>query len=177
MFEEFKALFNKKDLLKEDLLLVLKKYAKTISVFDLMEINSILLNDVKFVQKQYQKEFQEIYAKYFIGRIKDISEDKNSYLNSLNISKFKESVYVLEKQYNENIMTYGSSSKFPLLYPLISLYAIFILEEPIHPVGTPFPGSLKVEEKEGIYYCPVKESQKDTPNSVCNLCIAEQMDL
>ena len=37
--------------------------------------------------------------------------------------------------------------KFPLIYIIVALYTTFILEEPIHPVGSEFPGSLKVEEK------------------------------
>ena len=35
---------------------------------------------------------------------------------------------------------------------------------------------LKVEEKDGAYYCPVKEANLDSPNAVCNMCIAEQLE-
>ncbi|MBE6492179.1 MAG: DUF2115 domain-containing protein, partial [Methanobrevibacter sp.] len=60
---------------------------------------------------------------------------------------------------------------------MASIYTTFILEEPIHKVGTPFPGSQKVEEKNGKFYCPVKDSNIDTPNAVCNICLAEQSDI
>ena len=53
--------------------------------------------------------------------------------------------------------TRQSKSKFPLVAIMASIYTTFILEEPIHPVGTPFPGSLKVEKKGDVFLCPVKD--------------------
>ena len=60
------------------------------------------------------------------------------------------------------------------MYVITSLYTTFILEEPIHPVGSEFPGNLKVEKRNGIFLCPVKDNQKDNPNAICHLCLAEQ---
>ena len=76
----------------------------------------------------------------------------------------------------EDSESLSHKTKFPLVYAIISLYTTFILEEPIHPVGTPFPGSLYVEEIDGKYYCPVKEANADSPNAVCKMCIAEQLE-
>lgn len=59
-------------------------------------------------------------------------------------------------------------------YKLISFYTTFILDEPIHPVGMPFPGGFKVKYENGTYYSPVKENQKDNPGAVCEFWIAEQ---
>ncbi|MGB9838807.1 DUF2115 family protein [Methanothermobacter sp.] len=59
----------------------------------------------------------------------------------------------------------------------ISIFDInrtFILSEPLHPVGTPFPGGYSVTEEHGTYYCPVKDKQKDNPSALCDICIAEQ---
>ena len=67
-------------------------------------------------------------------------------------------------------------NKSPIINLVVSLYTTFVLDEPIHPIGTPFPGSLEVIMENGVYYCPVKEANMDTPNSVCRLCIAEQLD-
>ena len=78
--------------------------------------------------------------------------------------------YQFEKERNYSI----EEDKFPLIYIITALYTTFILEEPIHPVGTEFPGSLKVEEKNEEFYCPVKDKQKDNENAICNLCLAEQ---
>ena len=70
--------------------------------------------------------------------------------------------------------TSESKSKFPLVAIMASIYSTFILEEPIHPVGSEFPGNLKVTEENNTFYCPVKDNQKDNPNAICHLCLAEQ---
>ena len=79
-------------------------------------------------------------------------------------------VTTFDKERNEGF----STDKFPLIYVITSLYTTFILEEPIHPVGSEFPGGLKVTKEKGIYYCPVKDNQKENPNAICHLCLAEQ---
>ena len=61
-----------------------------------------------------------------------------------------------------------------ILHVITSLYTTFILEEPIHPVGSEFPGSLKVTKENNNYYCPVKDNQNENPNAICHLCLAEQ---
>nr|WP_305512372.1 DUF2115 family protein [Methanobrevibacter sp. V14] len=71
-------------------------------------------------------------------------------------------------------MSNNKKDKFPLIYVITALYTTFILEEPIHPVGSEFPGSLFVEKKGGKFLCPVKDNQKDNTNAICHLCLAEQ---
>lgn len=68
------------------------------------------------------------------------------------------------------------SDKVQLIYCLVSLYATFILNEPIHSLDTPFPGNLKIKKLGKYYYCPVKETQKDTEGAVCNICISREID-
>lgn len=57
---------------------------------------------------------------------------------------------------------------------LIAAYAIFIENEPPHPVGMPFPGGGAVEVFEGVYYCPVKDAWMDVDDAMCSFCPAEQ---
>ena len=64
-----------------------------------------------------------------------------------------------------------------LLYYLIAAFTIFVCELPGHPVGTPFPGGLRVEERDGTYYCPVREKEDDVETSICPFCPAEQSTL
>lgn len=176
IFTEFKNLSEKNIITQNDLLKILKKFSKTISVYDLMEATIILKDDGKYVQTQYREKFLEVYVKYFIMRIKEINDNNNTYLKIINKDDFIDSVDLLKKQFEKDREDDKKKSRFPLIYALCSFYATYILEEPIHPVGTPFPGDLKVEEINGIFYCPVKENQKDNPNAVCNLCLAEQTD-
>ena len=153
---------------------VLKDYSATISVFDLMQANAEMIEESKYVQGNLKGETIGVYAKFFLGRIKEIRDDGNNYNHDVDNEAFIDAVATLKSYYEAE--SKSTKTKFPLIYAIVSLYTTFVLKEPIHPVGTPFPGSLKVEEKDGVFYCPVKEANMDTPNSVCRLCIAEQLD-
>ena len=152
---------------------VLKDYSATISVFDLMKANAEMIEDSKYVQDSYKKSIG-VYSKYFLGRIREIRNDNEHYTNDVDKDEFIDAVATLKSYHDAESMSY--KSKFPLIYAIVSLYTTFVLEEPIHPVGTPFPGSLKVEEKDGVFYCPVKDANLESPNAVCKMCIAEQLE-
>jgi uncharacterized protein (UPF0305 family) len=62
-------------------------------------------------------------------------------------------------------------------YHLLSCLAMFVFDEPGHPVGMPFPGGFFVQRKGDVYYCPIREKEKDVPFSICNFCPARQSDL
>ena len=64
-----------------------------------------------------------------------------------------------------------------LLYYLIAAFTIFVCELPGHPAGTPFPGGFIVEERDGAYYCPVREKEDEVGTSICPYCPARQSDL
>ena len=163
MYKEFSNVVIGEDSISNDALLqVLKDYAGTVSVFDLMEINAELIEESKYVQDSYKKKSHGIYAKYFLARLNEVRANNNDAVATLQSYEDSESL--------------SHKTKFPLVYSIISLYTTFILEEPIHPVGTPFPGSLYVEKINGKYYCPVKDANVDSPNAVCKMCIAEQLE-
>ena len=175
MYDDFsKVVIGENEISSDAVLEILKEYSGTISVFDLMAANAEMIEENKYVPGDYKEQVQGVYAKYFLGRIKEIRDDTNHYENNIDNEEFIEAVATL-KIYDEE-ESISSKSKFPLIYGIVSIYTTFILNEPIHPVGTPFPGSLKVEEKDGVYYCPVKEANLDSPNAVCKMCIAEQLE-
>lgn len=175
MYDDFKNIVSGEDTAsKQALLEVLKEHSGTISVYDLMSVIAELREDTKYVQDKYREETNAVYVKYFLGRIKNIRDDNNQYDGSIDKDDFIESVATL-KSYQEG-ESKTSKTKFPLIYAIVSLYTTYILEEPIHPVGTPFPGSLKVTQKNGVFYCPVKEANLESPNAVCKMCLAEQLE-
>jgi hypothetical protein len=63
-----------------------------------------------------------------------------------------------------------------LFYYLIGAFTMFILDQPGHPVGMPFPGGFQVEEKKGKYFCLIRDHEKEVPYSLCNFCPALQSD-
>jgi uncharacterized protein (UPF0305 family) len=61
-----------------------------------------------------------------------------------------------------------------VFYYLMSAFTIFVLDRPGHPVGTPFPGGFRVEERNGSFYCLIRDREKEVPFSICNFCPALQ---
>ena len=175
MYDDFSnVVSNEESISTESVLDILKEYSGSISVFDLMAVNAEMIEESKYVQENYKYKSHEVYAKYFLGRIKDVHADNNNYEHDIDKEEFIDAVATLRSYHINESVT--SKTKFPLIYGIISIYTTFILEEPIHPVGTPFPGSLYVEEKDGKFYCPVKDANLESPNAVCKMCIAEQLE-
>lgn len=173
---ELKELKSEKNITKHQLMNILKKYARIISPYDLMMATARMKKDGEFVHANYREKYLEVYIKYFILRMKEVL-DNNDYTDSnIDKEKYDDSYHLLEITFEkERADTFNTvDDKFPLIYVITSIYTTFILEEPIHPVGSEFPGSLKVEEENGNYFCPVKDNQKDNPNAICHLCLAEQ---
>ena len=67
-------------------------------------------------------------------------------------------------------------SRNRLFYYLIAACAMFVLEEPGHPVGMPFPGGFTVEKRGSEYYCLIRDREKEVPHSICNFCPAQQSE-
>ena len=57
---------------------------------------------------------------------------------------------------------------------LLAAFPMFVLGEPAHAVGTPFPGGDRVELVDGVYYCPAREKANDVGGAVCPFCPAVQ---
>ena len=153
---------------------ILKNYCSTISVFDMMAVSAEIIEENKYVQASYREDSQKSYVETFILRVKEILADNNDYGKRIDKEEFTDAIKTLMS--NHEKQTEKSKTKFPLIGCMASIYTTFLLEEPIHKVGTLFPGSLKVEEKDGKFYCPVRDANIDTPNAVCNICLAEQLD-
>lgn len=170
----FNLASNDEDITGNSILDILKNYASTVSVYDMMAISSEIIKENQYVQENYKDESQKSYVKAFILRVNEILSDKDNHDENIDKGEFADALKTLKS--NQINRADKSQSKFPLVGSMTSIYTTFILKEPIHEVGTLFPGSLKVEEKNGKFYCPVKDANKDTPNAVCNICLAEQLD-
>jgi hypothetical protein len=59
-------------------------------------------------------------------------------------------------------------------YFLMAAFSMFVLDRPGHPVGMPFPGGFRVEERDGQFFCPVRDKEKEVPFSICNFCPSYQ---
>ncbi|OPY25801.1 MAG: hypothetical protein A4E28_02939 [Methanocella sp. PtaU1.Bin125] len=61
-----------------------------------------------------------------------------------------------------------------LYYYLVSAFYMFVLDQPGHPVGMPFPGGFKVRQEGAEFICPIRDKEKDVESSICNFCPAKQ---
>jgi uncharacterized protein (UPF0305 family) len=68
----------------------------------------------------------------------------------------------------------GDAPAIRFLKYLLAGYCMLVLDEPGHPVGTPFPGGDEVEYTDGVYYCPVREKAGDVDAALCPFCPARQ---
>jgi uncharacterized protein (UPF0305 family) len=169
---DLEKLSPQKNITTTELMGILKKYARIISVYDLMLASAHMRKDGEFVHANYREKYLEIYIKYFIMRMKEVLENDEYNEKTIDKKSFDKSFPLLERTFESEKIS--EDGKFPLIYVITSLYTTFILEEPIHPVGSEFPGSLKVEKRNGEFFCPVKDNQKDNPDAICHLCLAEQ---
>jgi uncharacterized protein (UPF0305 family) len=153
---------------------VLKNEANFISIHDIMHASTFMIKDAQFVQSGYREEYIKAYTMGFITRIKEVKEYQLDHDGKLDLEEVKDAILLLLTQEEEQTGEDNFNPTFFRIYKIISLYTTFILDEPIHPVGTPFPGGYEVKLDGRKYLCPVKEGQKDNPGAVCGFCIAEQ---
>ena len=163
---------NKSKITKNHLRDMIKADANNIHMEEIMLASSFLREDAKYMPESYRQEYIERFSRIFFNKIKDIKEDKNNYHGDLNTENIKEFLKVINKQHDE---ADGKNERcFVKIARIISTYTTFVLEEPIHPVGTRFPGGFVLHSKNGIYYCPVKKNQMNNPSALCKFCVSVQ---
>ena len=173
LFNELETLLSRNESISGNSILeILKTYSSKVSVFDMMEFTSQVMEENKYVQENYREDSQKSYIESFLLRVRDITNDNHDHSEIIDRKSLEDAIETLKANYENET----SQTKTPLIFHMGSLYATFILEESIHPVGTPFPGSLKVEKENGKFFCPVRDANIDTKNAVCNICLAEQLD-
>jgi len=173
-FNQIKEILSRNKIGRDELLVLLKIEAQLISIQEIMQASIFLIKDSVYVQENYRRQMIESYTSGFITRIKEVKDDNRTDEMLLDVEEIKEAVELLLNQENEASKMDDFNPAFFRIYKIISLYTTFILNEPIHPVGTPFPGGFKVIFDGKKYLCPVKDKQKDNPGAVCGFCIAEQ---
>ncbi|BAW31579.1 MAG TPA: DUF2115 domain-containing protein [Methanothermobacter sp.] len=161
-------------LTKRDLLKILKREASKISIKDIMDATLYLKEETKYMSAREQEEFIKRFTKAFFRRMRDVKneKDKKEYGELIDTEKLRDFIEFLDEQLKN---AKGKPEEcFQKIARIISLYATFIKEEPIHPVGTRFPGGLMVKKRKNVYYCPVKEKQMNTPGALCRFCVTVQ---
>ena len=163
---------------KEALAAIIAEEVATYTLNDLLNLRASVERDLRHVPPHYRTKLQPrmmehlfgthhiIMMGYRRGRFGDLKEHPGE-----KIGEFCDMLTELPDRENEGDI------RIVMLYYLIAAFTIFVCELPGHPVGTPFPGGFIVEERDGTYYCPVREKEDDVETSICPYCPAEQSAL
>jgi uncharacterized protein (UPF0305 family) len=157
------------------------------SMFDLQVIGGTMHNEIRKLPSPYR----EAVAPYFMDQIFGMH---HRLLIDLHTGKFEHlPAPISDRNLFEGFCEMvprgcfsrdeGSEGRLSMYHPryrffyyLIAAYTMFVREYPGHPVGMPFPGSFRVEEKEGIFLCPIRDREKEVFYSICNFCPARQSE-
>lgn len=165
---------------KSELMCVLKKEASKIHVHDLMIASTYLHEEAKYMQADYRENFINVFINGFINRFKELIGDKkyyNGYIQCEKLQKFLKILKVEREIQKEDLMINSEIYflKFAKIAEIVAIYTTFILESPVHPVGTLFPGGFTLKSENGTYLCPVKEKNLNNPYALCRFCVSKQL--
>ncbi len=141
------------------LLEMLKKEASSVHIKDIMSASVYLREDAR-------------YLPAFFNRIRDIKNDKNIYQGHVDTAGLKEFIDFLDQQLSQ--AKTENERCFQKIARIITIYVTFVRKEPVHPVGTRFPGGFTVRREGNVFYCPVKDRQINTPGALCRFCVSIQ---
>lgn len=173
---------DKKGALGHALALEAQKY----SIVDLQRISAGLAREINGLPSPYKERITPYFIEQFFRRYYRLIEmDDSGAFNHLQedikekkmFQDYCEVTEVRERDPDDRGFIYESDPQHGLFYFIVNCFAMFVLEEPGHPVGMPFPGGFKVENRGGTYYCPIREKEKDLPYSICNFCPCKQADI
>lgn len=158
---------------KNELLMVLIEDAKKLNFNDIVRCSLRIQQEAECIHTSYKKDYIKTETELVI-RIRDVKNDNLQYSGYVDIEELNTAIDLLEEQEKMGEDMKEADPAFLRIYSIISLYTTFIKEEPIHQVGTPFPGGFQVKQEKDRYTCPVKKNNEDNPLAVCPFCIAEQ---
>jgi hypothetical protein len=157
------------------------------SLFDLQIIGGRLNSDIEKLPSPYREAIrpyfrEQLFGKHHelismqrsgaFGRMTGLIHDRETFLKFC--AMLPEGCFVWEDTGERN--PYFRNPKNRLFYYLIAAFTMFVLDEPGHPVGMPFPGGFTVEQRGKDYYCLIRDKEKDVFYSICNFCPALQTE-
>jgi len=170
---------------KSELLDILVKEIENYSLFDLQLIGGRLYNEIRKLPSPYREEIRPYFMEQLFGMHHALLlmhrsgksaqlcvplRDPKVFADFCAI--IPEGCFSWDDQSDRNPLL--RNPKMRLFYYLISAFTMFVLDKPGHPVGMPFPGGFKVEQRGNEYYCLIRDREKEVFYSICNFCPAKQ---
>lgn len=157
------------------------------TLFDLQIIGGRLYNEIENIPSPYREAIRPYFNKQLFGKHHELLalHRRGAFFamdtpltDPETFQKFcdmlPEGVFAWNDASDRN--PYFRNPKNRLFYYLIAAFSMFVLDEPGHPVGMPFPGGFKVEQRGSDYYCLIRDKEKDVFSSICNFCPAKQTE-
>ena len=156
---------------RSELLIELKKETRDITNEDLSLARAAIMEVVEHVPEPYKTIYSSDYFVFLYEnflRLKGHGQlQADEELDSGDYASLLDSIK--DKNYSED----RKRDALRRFTNLVLAYLVFIVKEPLHPVGMVFPGGMRITQKELHYYCPVKDKQSDTNISFCEFCICK----
>jgi len=157
------------------------------SLFDLQIIGGSLYNEVEKLPSPYREAIRPYFHKQLFGTHHELlsfhhrgafDRMDTPLADPETFQKFcdmlPEGCFAWDDTSERN--PYFRNPKNRLFYYLMAAFSMFVLEEPGHPVGMPFPGGFRVEQRGRDYYCLIRDKEKELVYSICNFCPAKQTE-
>jgi len=173
MLNKVKSLNFQGQTTKKELLCILKEDARKFNLQDIVRCSLQIQQEAQCIHTSYKEEYIKAETGFLI-RIQEVKDDNSHYTGPVDMEELNTAIGILEEQEQ---MAQNMEEIDPTalgIYSIISLYTTFIKDEPIHQVGTLFPGGFTVKKAGDKYTCPVKDNNNDNPLALCPFCIAEQ---
>ena len=141
--------------------------------------------DIRKMERNFGKKVRDLSPEYREKLTKKINEHLAGTFQAVRLKHqqgsfgaMREPLTELQRSYWEMVAAQctmpGGDAEIRFLNYLLAAFCMFVLEEPGHPVGTPFPGGDTVQLIDGVYYCPVREKAGDVDSALCPYCPARQ---
>jgi uncharacterized protein (UPF0305 family) len=157
------------------------------SIFDLQLIGGRLNGEIEKLPSPYRENIRPFFREQiFGGHHRLVAMERSGKFERMDtplrdqelFGKFCDIIPEGCRSWNDEIERnpYFRNPKNQLFYYLIAAFTMFVLDEPGHPVGMPFPGGFKVERRGREYYCLIRDKEKEVFYSICNFCPACQSE-
>ncbi len=146
-----------------DLKILIKQRIKEVTLEDLYSLSFFFNDEMIYLPREYKKEYSESVLNVTMNRFIALKNDENSYYGDLD----KEDISIINKLLQPNDTVINN------ILNIIVIYTTYFLNEPIHPLGTKFPGQVSIYCDGLDYYCPVKKFHLNNKKSLCKICVAK----
>jgi uncharacterized protein (UPF0305 family) len=157
------------------------------TIFDLQIIGGRLNSEIDKLPSPYRESIRPFFREQLFGKHHQLlaMHRTRAYARMTDPIRDRETFRKFCEMLPEGVFAWNDSSERNpyfhnpmnrLFYYLIAAFTMFVLDEPGHPVGMPFPGGFFVEQRGRDYYCLIRDKEKEVFYSICNFCPAHQTE-